>query len=391
MKKRLTFIDAYAGIGGFHSAMSKLNGVCVAAIEYDDSLREIYGNSYNVKTLHKDFRTFSKRKNEFNVDWFFAGFPCQPFSKAGARLGFSDPVNGDHFKCITEFLKNNIIENVLLENVPNLLTHDHNNSIAEIHRAMRKLKYKPIFSRELSPHEIGIPLHRPRLFMLFTRNPDIKVNHDDIEQTSVKSIFDFLEGSVDFSNNEHINSVLDRAFDLLRDYSNNEKNIVPKPLWLDESYHDGNEYINNQVPKYHNEIQNWKSPILRRNRNFFSENGVSIEFKHFIEEPLSRRKIEYNSGDLSFSKSEKIVQLRPSGIRISDRPYLPTIVRSSTQIPWIFHPVLKRFVQCSEKDLLKLNGIKLNYDEDQKNIVYKALGNCVNGNVVNHLIKNCYG
>lgn len=392
MEKRLTFIDAYAGIGGFHSAMDKMNGKCVAAIEYNDTLKGIYSQSYHVESLFKDFREFSKVRNKFNVDWFFAGFPCQPFSKAGARLGFKDPTNGDHFEHIVHFLKHNRVENVLLENVPNLLSHDKSRSIEKIISDLRKLKYNLILIREISPHDIGIPLYRPRLFLLFSKamkNGSINILN---KGKPSQSIFDFVARRTDYDVNIEMNQLFEDTFQILEGYSQNEEAIsIPKPMWLDESLFDGTSYINHSIPKYSETIQGWKMNILNRNRRFFSSRGVPIGYSKFQNYPLSRRKIEYNSTDGCFEREGKIIQLRPSGIRISDKWHLPTIVRSSTQIPWVFHKGLKRFVQFSEHDLLELNGIMLKYDSDKKGVIYQALGNCVNAKVVQSIIESYYG
>lgn len=392
MEKKLTFIDAYAGIGGFHSAMHQMNGQCIAAIEFNDSLKGIYSKSYHVENIFKDFREFSKVRNKYNVDWFFAGFPCQPFSKAGARLGFQDPVNGDHFDHIIDFLKNNKVENVLLENVPNLLSHDKNRSIEKIISDLRLLKYNLIFIREISPHEMGIPLYRPRLFMLFSKSKKKGLTHISCQGKPSHSIYDFVARREDYGVDIGMNQLFEDTFQILEGYSHKDEAIsIPKPMWLDETLFDGESYINHSIPKYSESIQGWKMQILNRNRRFFKKKGVPIGYSKFQNYPLSRRKIEYNSTDSDFLREDKIIQLRPSGIRISDKWHLPTIVRSSTQIPWIFHRGLKSFVQCSESDLLELNGIRLKYDSDQKGIIYQALGNCVNAKVVQSIIESYYG
>lgn len=392
MEKKLTFIDAYAGIGGFHSAIDKIGGTCKAAIEYDDELRSIYEDSYSMENLVKDFKVFSQERNKYDVDWFFAGFPCQPFSKAGARQGFSDGVNGSHFNHIITFLKYNNAKNVLLENVPNLLTHDNNKSINKIITDLKSLNYELNFITEISPHDFGIPLFRPRLFMLFSKETKRKISFDLESNNKPTSIHEHISDRAEYSIDEDMNAFFDRTFRLLRGYCREGEGLsIPKPMWLDESLYDGNSYIDNALPKYSETVQKWKANILYRNRKFFQHEGVPIEYSNFQNLPLSKRKIEYNSADQNFSMKDKIIQLRPSGVRISDKWYLPTIVRSSTQIPWVFHTGIGKFVQCSEKDILNLNGINLTYKPEQKRIIYKALGNCVNARVVENILNAFYG
>jgi DNA (cytosine-5)-methyltransferase 1 len=385
-----TFIDAYAGIGGFHSASASLGGRCIAAIEYDDTLRKIYKESYHCVDYVKDFRKYSRETTGVTADWLFAGFPCQPFSKAGDRLGFNDRENGDHFLFLTKFLKSNNIKNVLFENVLNLLTHDENASINFILDSMRKLGYRQILLTDISPHELGLPLHRPRLFMLFSKDKEIKVFKERLLSSTQKSIFDYINSQENLEYDKDKNDLFETVFNTLRDYKSCSEIIVPKPIWLDEAmWTTDNSYLFTP-PKYSNSVPYWKEKIIQKNRSFFMKNGVSRNIKTFIEEPLSRRKIEYNSKDLTLSPNQKVIQLRPSGIRISEKWYLPTIVRSSTQLPWIFQSKTNSFRQLKPEHILELNGINLKFTQENTSAVFRALGNCVNSFIVYEILKQVY-
>ncbi len=117
-KTKLKFIDLFAGLGGFHLALSDLGHKCVFASELNEELRELYVKNYKTK-IEGDI-------NEVDInsipahDVLCAGFPCQPFSKAGAQLGLNDPANGNLFYKIVEILEKHKPEYVFLENVPNL-------------------------------------------------------------------------------------------------------------------------------------------------------------------------------------------------------------------------------------------------------------------------------
>ena len=87
-ESKFTFVDLFAGIGGFHQAAKSLGGECVFACDIDDNARAAYQHNYNIKPK-SDITAI----NEHDIpehDILFAGFPCQPFSIIGNRLGFDD-------------------------------------------------------------------------------------------------------------------------------------------------------------------------------------------------------------------------------------------------------------------------------------------------------------
>ena len=95
---KLKFIDLFAGIGGFHFAMHENNMECVFASEIDEKARETY--KYNLKDIcpklfeeklfNEDILSISEDCHEIpDFDVLCAGFPCQPFSQAGQKKGFS--------------------------------------------------------------------------------------------------------------------------------------------------------------------------------------------------------------------------------------------------------------------------------------------------------------
>lgn len=396
MMKNKTFIDAYAGIGGFHSAASDLGGNCLFAIEYLDSLRSIYQHTFDIDNscLKKDFRKFALLNSGIYADWFFAGFPCQPFSKAGSRKGFKDLINGDHFTFITTFLKKNNIKNLILENVPNLLEHDNGFSINKIRKDLKLLGYKIVFLDILSPCDFGIPLQRKRLFIVASKERTIQLVPKQIDYRDIFSLnHDILKDN--YKTDPVRNQLIEKTFSLLREYKDTP---IVKPFWLDETRYDcqsGNYHCtmaNIPPPKYINQIPLWKQRILDRNRSFIQVHGIPYEnIMPFFDFPLSHRKIEYNCTDFSYSKEGKVVQFRPSGIRISDSWKLPTLVLSETQYPFIYNKKREEFVRPSIDLIMKYNGNALIYDKiSESSTVKKALGNTVNSLVVKNLLESFY-
>ena len=82
------FIDLFCGIGGFRVALEKLGCECVFSSEIDEHSREMYKENFG--EYPKGDITKINTKDIPNFDILCAGFPCQPFSSAGKRMGFLD-------------------------------------------------------------------------------------------------------------------------------------------------------------------------------------------------------------------------------------------------------------------------------------------------------------
>lgn len=117
----LTFVDLFVGLGGFHLALNKLNGKCVFACEKDGSLRDLYKRNFGIMPAGDITKTPIEEIPKHDI--LCAGFPCQPFSKAGEQMGFEDKKNGSLFHKIVEILSYHQPDYFLLENVRNLKSH----------------------------------------------------------------------------------------------------------------------------------------------------------------------------------------------------------------------------------------------------------------------------
>ncbi len=114
----MKFIDLFSGIGGFHVALAELGHTCVLACELDEELRLLYNRNFGMLP-DPDIRFLAEDSVPYH-DILCAGFPCQPFSKAGAQNGFTDKVSGDLFQHIVRILTKCRPKYLLLENMPNL-------------------------------------------------------------------------------------------------------------------------------------------------------------------------------------------------------------------------------------------------------------------------------
>lgn len=178
MEKSFTFIDLFAGIGGFHQAMHSVGGKCVFASEWNKHARASYEANYKYvspEIFANNNQYFAGDINEVNpadipnFDVCCAGFPCQPFSIAGHRLGFED-TRGTLFFNIMNIVKEKIQAGtppkvLLLENVKGLKNHQKGETLKVILATMEELGYK--YSIEvLNAKYFGVPQNRERLFIV---------------------------------------------------------------------------------------------------------------------------------------------------------------------------------------------------------------------------------
>jgi DNA (cytosine-5)-methyltransferase 1 len=168
----IKFIDLFAGIGGFHLAFSSLGAECVFASEWDEHARKTYQANFQ-KSEPELFAsgnfagdiTKVKKEEIPDFDVLCAGFPCQPFSQAGFKLGFND-VRGTLFFDIAEILEVKRPRAFFLENVRGLYKHDNGRTFATIKKVLTEdLGYK-IYHQIVKATDHGLPQHRPRLFIV---------------------------------------------------------------------------------------------------------------------------------------------------------------------------------------------------------------------------------
>lgn len=192
MKKKLTFIDLFAGIGGFHTAMHSVGANCVFASEWDKYARISYEENYkkiNPELFKKDKQdnylyfngdiTKAKPEKIPNFDICCGGFPCQPFSAAGLKRGFDD-TRGTLFFNIANIVRYKIGKGyppkvLFLENVRGLKSHDKGNTLKVILTTLEGLGYGVSYA-VLNAKYFGVPQNRERLFIIAWYKKLINVN-----------------------------------------------------------------------------------------------------------------------------------------------------------------------------------------------------------------------
>ncbi|WP_304287491.1 DNA cytosine methyltransferase [Porphyromonas uenonis] len=168
--ERFTFIDLFAGIGGFRIAAQSLGGRCVYSSEWDEQARKSYFINYGDYPFGDI--TLEKTKSYIppTFDLLCAGFPCQSFSIAGHRKGFEE-ARGTLFFEIAEILRRHRPKAFFLENVKGLLNHDRGNTIKTILHILRdELHYVVPDPQIVSAQDFGIPQKRERVFILGFRS-----------------------------------------------------------------------------------------------------------------------------------------------------------------------------------------------------------------------------
>ena len=162
----MKFVDLFAGLGGFHLALSRLGHECVFACEKEQHLRELYHKNFGLLP-HADIRAVDIETIPRH-EVLCAGFPCQPFSKAGDQEGFACPKNGDLFEYVLKIIARHRPKHLLLENVPNLKWHNNGDTLGNLEKELKELGYTVKHER-LSPHHFGIPQIRERIFIVASR------------------------------------------------------------------------------------------------------------------------------------------------------------------------------------------------------------------------------
>lgn len=186
----LKYIDLFAGIGGFHYALSSMGAECVFASEWDKFAAQTYFENFKIKP-----KGDITQINEIEIpshDILCGGFPCQAFSISGKQKGFED-IRGTLFFEIARIVKYHQPKVLFLENVKNLSQHDNGNTLNTILETLEKLSYN-VFSKVLNASNFGLPQNRERIYIIAFRK-DIKSDTFTFPQppnTSV-SLFDVLE------------------------------------------------------------------------------------------------------------------------------------------------------------------------------------------------------
>lgn len=426
------FIDLFAGVGGFHHALSspEFGGECVLASDIDESCKQVYLSTWpeladegwvgDIRTItlnddgsDRSVRAVAKLVPDHDV--LCAGFPCQPFSKSGAQLGTLDATRGTLFFDIMTIVQAKKPKFLILENVRNLAGPRHVETWKTIVETIRGLGYRVasepvVFSPHyLSPELGGRPQSRDRVFILATRMDSKKSNLDQdplIQRASVEGwspnqwdVEKYLQNDAEIADLDKYK--LRREEIAWIDAWNAFAQGIPDddlpgfPIWVDAF--DPKPFIEPGTP-------DWKADILRKNSDFFNRHRTFIRAwlrKSWIEGegyrvgdfPASRRKFEWQARTAQPTQKDRdlwklTLHLRPSGLRVKPATYLPALVAiTQTSI------IGSRRRRITPVEAARLQGLpdwifeKAGVDDAT---AYKQAGNGVNVGVVQHVARTLF-
>jgi len=399
------FVDLFAGVGGFHAALSAFGGECVYAVEKDPEAAAIYERNWRMPALGDIVDDTEGKMRVPKHDVLAAGFPCQPFSKSGFQRGM-DEARGTLFWNICEILRVRRPSVVLLENVRNIAGPRHEHEWKVIIRSLRDLGYrvssKPIvFSPHLLPPERGgRPQVRERVFIMATYvgkreamvDVEPSVPHAPVDDwaPSEWSLTEDLPVQSDEQIPERLRLNLTPAETTWVEAWNDFVVTLRKagvqrlpgfPVWKDAFIHEADLVIEPGTP-------DWKANFLRKNSAFYTEHQELLEtwlarWNYLEDFPASRRKFEWQAQDAS-SLDDTIMHLRPSGLRAKRSTYVPALVAiTQTSI------LGDRRRRLSPREAARLQGLPewFDFSGQPDAATYKQMGNGVNVGAAYHVFR----
>lgn len=368
---RFKFIDLFAGIGGFHQAMSKLGGQCVFAAEIDDSAIDVYKKNYGM-----DSRNDITQIDPYDVpdhDILCMGFPCQAFSKGGKQEGFKDD-RGNLFFHAAKIIEAKKPKYILLENVKNLVGHDNGNTWNVIYTTLDELGYHvPQQPPIISPIHFGIPQLRDRVIIPCVRK-DYRAKHIEIPKLTKRTadIYSVLDSEVDSKYN--ISEYENKVLELWDSFIKCVKVKPTFPIWLD--------YLNFEHTDI-SDLPSWKRDIILKNRLYLIANPTISGWlegnAEFIKQLTpTHRKFEWQAGGSYHSVFDCLIQFRPSGVRVKQPTAYPALVAI------VQTPIVGKYRRkLTPRECARLQSFPEDFimaSEDAK--AYKQFGNAVNVDVI---------
>lgn len=188
------FIDLFAGIGGFRKGFEDQGYKCVFTSEFNENCQQVYQNNFGDKPFGDITKIDPRSIPDFDV--LLAGFPCQPFSISGKKMGFED-TRGTLFFDICQIIETKKPKIVVLENVKHILYHDKKRTFKIILQSLKELGYNVTY-KILNANDFGLPQNRERIFIIATTNSYFDFNKlNRIKPVKLRDFID-LEGDFEY-------------------------------------------------------------------------------------------------------------------------------------------------------------------------------------------------
>ena len=437
-KQQYTFIDLFAGLGGFHLALQQLGCKCVFASEIKDDLRKLYALNFPETPIYGDITKINPEDIPPH-DIVCAGFPSQ----AGKREGFNDTKQrGTLFDYICAIVAEHRPKYLLLENVQNLKNHDNGNTWKVIQEKLAALNYD-VKADILSPHQFGLPQHRKRIFIVAIANEKGSLDHFrfpvaqkgasrfcdinkviDASDTNITKLKpetrlqlevwqEFIDQTIAHGDTIPSFPIWAMEFGATYDFKNKApvfqslENLQGKLGKLGQPINGlTKEACIAQLPNYAQTttsliFPNWKIRYIEQNRKFYERNKSWLD--PWIEKirnfENSHLKMEWNCGITATPTLEdKIIQFRASGIRVKLPNFAPALNLVGTQIPifpWVKLPAEilsegepNKGRYMTIREAAAIQGMQdLNFSSLSSTRTLEALGNAINVTLVRRIAK----
>lgn len=333
-------------------------------------------------------------------DLVCAGFPCQPFSKAGKQLGFKDESRGRLFFSILDIIDAHPeTKGFIFENVRNLADNKSNWNIIcdELKKRDFVITEDPLI---LSPSDFGIPQKRERVFILGVKQrdrdlrvlPNSRITEDDLDlrksSCGDKAAFSILDKDVDgsFAVASDVEEAL-LAWDEFRAMTGIK--TIGFPIWLSHFGIGVDRDFEFFETMGVDSMPNWKQNFLRRNRHFYHLHRAFIddwvERYCMLERSKLLQKFEWNCGTDVPDIKHGLIQVRQSGVRVKRPDLFPTLV-AMPNTPIIWDDGMGHFRRITTKEAAKLQSFDSAYRfGESDNQTYRQLGNAVNVEIAKQL------
>lgn len=410
------FVDLFAGVGGFHHALSspEFGGECVLGVELDPDAQAVYRRTFPTTPLVGDIRSLTRdgsgqdrsvralRARVPDHDVLCAGFPCQPFSKSGAQLGLRDATRGTLFFDILQIVRARRPRFLILENVRNLAGPRHRDTWATVIGSIRQEGYRVsgtpvVFSPHNLPPDLGgTPQVRDRVFILAERADEgdpsdagvvlenVAVAGWDPERWRVEDFMD-ADASIREIERYRLRPEEQAWLDAWAAFVDGlpDESLPGFPIWVD-AFH--------ETPRLLPRTPEWKARFLVKNSAFYcrhqrfidrwlSRSWISGRSYRVGDFPPTRRMFEWQARSWQPRRADRdlwelLIHFRPSGIRVKAPTYVPALVAiTQTSV------VGARRRRLTPVETSRLQGFPDTLYADgivPDKVAYKQMGNAVN-------------